>query len=163
MSAAESEWLAGADAPSRPPSRAKVGRMRKIECPDCGLILYATSAAALARVGLPACACGGAFTVPNLRDRLAVDPDGLRGELEDAGFAAARSRGASMAQAEDAARVAWNDAMRAIGRRDLIVPPPARDHRAGTSRCQWEGGYCMVYVAGRYCAEHDPAAERRAA
>ncbi len=51
-------------------------RLRKIQCADCGCILYG-SAAALRTAGLPQCACGGAFTVPLLRDLEVIDPDGF--------------------------------------------------------------------------------------
>jgi len=51
-------------------------RLRKIQCADCGCILYG-SAAALRTAGLPQCACSGTFTVPLLRDLEAIDPDGF--------------------------------------------------------------------------------------
>ena len=51
-------------------------RLRKIECADCGCIMYG-SAAAIRTAGLPLCACGGPFMVPLLRDLEVIDPDGF--------------------------------------------------------------------------------------
>lgn len=56
--------------------RRSSSRLRKIECPGCGCILYG-SAAAIRTAGLPGCACGGTFTVPLLRDLEVIDPDGF--------------------------------------------------------------------------------------
>lgn len=158
----EADWLAGSEQSLaiHRGGRARVNgtgdRNLKLECPACGFTARASAGAVRAAGGLPTCACGSPLELPVLRDRFRLDPDGLQDELERAGFSAARDRGASMSDAEEAARVAWNDAARELERRDLVVPPPARDQRAATSRCQWEGGYCSVFVGGRYCAEHDP-------
>jgi hypothetical protein len=65
--------------------------MRKIECDECGAILYG-SASALTRSGLPSCPCGGEYVIPNLRDRLAVgDPEAIA-HVEEVALAEAGQR-----------------------------------------------------------------------
>jgi hypothetical protein len=113
--------------------------MRKIHCEACGVILYG-SAAALTRSGLPVCGCGERMTVPNLRDRAAVEWDALEIELRSYG------------------PLAFNDAMRELGHLAMVEPLKDTSRKGGAEqkRCGWEGGYCSVYVASRYCTEHTP-------
>lgn len=163
------DWLGGASAPPPPapggrPAKDHRGRQRKLLCGSCGFICYATAGAIERAGGLPSCACGSQLEVPNLRDRLAIEPDAVERELFDAGAAEAFARGASAVEAENAGRVRWNEAMREIGASALILPPPAkRDASAPPQRCQWDQGYCMKFVSSRYCPEHDPHESARRA
>jgi hypothetical protein len=113
--------------------------MRKLSCPACSFIAYA-SAGAVRRAGFPRCGCGAELLAPNLADRDAIEPDALEREL--------LARG----------RVAFNDAQRALGRPEEIFREPERESRApDRSRCQWPGGFCSRWTSGRYCAEHAAA------
>lgn len=48
--------------------------------------------------------------------------------------------------------------LRRLGYGDLVPVRPKRDARGeGRKRCQWQGGYCMKYVTGSYCPEHEHA------
>lgn len=153
MSTVETDWLAGASAPaSNPggrPAKGHKGRQRKLCCPECGFICYATAGAVERAGGLPSCACGSPLIVPNLRDRAVIEWDQLEAELSQLG------------------RERWNDAMREIGSLDLVLPRYA-DRRSGAApkRCAWAEGHCVKFTSAIYCPEHDPAEQasrRRAA
>lgn len=53
------------------PAKGHTGRQRKLECPDCGFIAYA-SGTAITSAGVPTCACGEPMVVANVRDLLAL-------------------------------------------------------------------------------------------
>jgi hypothetical protein len=77
------------------------------------------------------------YLEPNLRDRAAVEWDTLQAELATYG------------------RDAYNAAMRDLGYRDLVDQlPRSRGGGAQQKRCEWDGGSCSGYAAGRYCNEH---------
>jgi hypothetical protein len=68
----ENDWLGDATAsPVRPaggrPAKGYRGRQRKLSCPLCGFIAYAT-AGALTRAGVPVCGCGEPMVLANIRD-----------------------------------------------------------------------------------------------
>jgi hypothetical protein len=153
MSAPATDWLAGASAPAANPggrpAKGHKGRQRKLCCPDCGFIAYATAGAVERAGGLPLCACGGAMIVPNLRDRAVIEWDTLEAELSRLGVDR------------------WNAAMREIGATALVAPKHA-DRRSGAAakRCAWPEGHCVKFTSAVYCPEHDPAEQasrRRAA
>lgn len=107
-------------------------RQRKIECPECGCILYG-SAAALA-VGLPTCSCGSTFEIPNMRDLAAIDP---------VAFEAART-----ALPEGS----HNSLMRELGFNQAVY---TTNKRTMPRQCTKRG--CKAFRASaleRYCAEH---------
>lgn len=107
-------------------------RQRKIECPECGCILYG-SAAALSP-GLPVCSCGTRFEIPNMRDLAAVDPDA---------FEAARR-----ALPEGS----HNALMRTMGFDQSVY---TTNKRTMPRQCTKRG--CKAFRANpleRYCAEH---------
>jgi hypothetical protein len=136
----ESAWLGDivppATTPAGRPNKGHTGRMRKVHCEACGVILYG-SRAALQRSGLPSCGCGEPMTLANLRDRAVVEWDALEAELRSYG------------------RDAYNAAMRELGYTDMIEPRTApRKSGAAQHRCEWEGGYCAKFASGRYCPEH---------
>jgi hypothetical protein len=139
-----SSWLAeeprrgGRPCKGRAPQRK---RMRKLQCIDCGLIVYATSATAIRETGPPTCGCGGAMIVPNLRDRAAIERELLEAELIEYG------------------RDAYNAAARVLGWGLWIEPSRDRQGGAERRRCQWQGGHCVKYPSGGlYCPEHEEAA-----
>ena len=73
--------------PGRPAAHAKAkrhqSRQRKLSCPACGFIAYASAGAVIA-CGLPVCGCGQPLTVANPRDLAVIDPesfDQLAGSL----------------------------------------------------------------------------------
>lgn len=149
----EADWLAGASAPAvnvgGRPAKGHKGRQRKLCCPDCGFIAYATAGAVERAGGLPTCACGARMIVPNLRDRAVIEWDALEADLSRLG------------------RDEWNAAMREIGAKDLVMPKYG-DRRSGlgSKRCAWAEGHCVKFTATIYCPEHDPheqALRRRAA
>jgi hypothetical protein len=136
MSAPATDWLAGASAPAANPggrpAKGHKGRQRKLCCPDCGFIAYATAGAVERAGGLPSCACGGAMIVPNLRDRAAIEWDALEAELVSYG------------------RDAYDAAMRELGYGGMVEPRTApRRSGAAQQRCQGPG--CHKFTAGRYC------------
>lgn len=115
------------------PAKRHTGRMRKVECSPCGVILYG-SARALSIAGLPICGCGERMTLPNLRDRAAVEPAELEAELASYG------------------RHAYNAAAREIGW-PVWVEVHTHDRRGGAPRrCEVNG--CHLFASGRYCPEH---------
>lgn len=113
-------------------TRPSKSRQRKIECPECGCILYG-SAAALAP-GLPTCSCGALFELPNVRDLPAVDPDAfdaLRRSLPEG---------------------AHNALMRDLGYDNSVY---TTNKRTMPRQCSRRG--CKAFRAGpleRYCPEH---------
>lgn len=147
----ESDWLGDVEetAPRRRGGRLRVNgagdRSRKLECPECGFICR-TSAGALERAGFPSCGCGTVLEAPNLRDRMRLEPETVEEEI---GRFSLREQ---------------NRIWRELGYLDLVVPLDADgrlknlERRSGAAprTCQWDGGYCNVYVSGQYCAEHDP-------
>ncbi len=50
------------------------GRSRKLECPTCEMIAYASRGAVI-RHGLPHCACGGRLFFRDLEDQFAAAPE----------------------------------------------------------------------------------------
>lgn len=139
----ETDWL---DAPTRnvggrPPKGYSARSNRKLECPSCGFACRCSTAAVKRAAALPTCGCGVGMIVPNLRDRAAIEPDALEAELCEQG------------------RTVYNAAARELGWPHWSAPK--RESRSGTSRCQWEGGYCMTFVSGRFCREHEPKASER--
>lgn len=118
-------------------------RLLLIQCPACGCKLRG-SAHAL-RGGMPTCACGEPFEIPEPATLVKVDPERFE-ELANG--------------LEPRAR---NDLMRRLGFTDEIVKLDAAGRikfdgtRSGAKqrRCEWEGGHCMRYIGtGRYCSEH---------
>lgn len=143
MSVCEADWLDSAPVVVNPggrPAKGHVGRQRKIHCEACGFIAYA-SRGALQRSGFPLCGCGEVMQLANLRDRAAVEWDALEAELSSYG------------------RPAYQAAMRELGYTDML-PKRSKYGKggAGQKRCGWEGGYCSVFSASRYCAEHEVGA-----
>jgi hypothetical protein len=136
----ERDWLGDIPRPvvtTGRPAKAHTGRMRKVHCQRCGCIVYA-SRGALQRSGLPVCGCGDTMQLANLRDRAIVEWDALTAELESYG------------------RDTYDAAMRELGYTDMIAPRRApRRSGAAQNRCEWEGGYCVKFVVGRYCPEHE--------
>jgi hypothetical protein len=51
--------------------------------------------------------------------------------------------------------------MRELGYTDMVEPKRVSRglSGAGQKRCQWEGGYCNAFTAGRYCLEHEQRGE----
>jgi hypothetical protein len=151
MSAAAIDPWLGEFAPAarigRPPinERERRGRSRKTLCPECGFIAYVTAGGVERAGGLPSCACGARMTVPNLRDRAAIEWDTLETELLAMG------------------RHAYIEAMGELGFESADVVGPATVKRKGGGlariRCQWPS--CGKFTNGRrYCPEHDPFAQR---
>ena len=64
--------------PGRPPARTHAkrhqSRQRKLLCPACWFIAYASAVAVIA-CGLPSCACGRSMSVALPRDLAVIDPD----------------------------------------------------------------------------------------
>ncbi len=118
--------------------------MRKVHCPLCGVIVYA-SAGALKRSGMPTCGCGEPLQLANMRDRAVIEWDALQQELESYG------------------PDAFDNAMRAMGFTDMIGRKREGRSGAGQHRCAWEHGYCQVFVSGTYCEEHEPRNRAEAA
>jgi hypothetical protein len=109
-------------------------RLRKVECGQCGCILYG-SAAALSQ-GLPGCACGGSFTVPKLADLEVIDPDGFEALLEGL------------------SERAFHAAMRELGYTDMIraKQPPRRTQQP---QCGHDGCSHFRRYGTKYCATHE--------
>ena len=133
--AALDDWEAGFAPPPSPggrPAKSHAGRMRKVECSPCGVILYG-STKALTTSGLPVCGCGQEMVLPNLRDRAAVERDTLEAELMAAG------------------RQAFNDAARELGWERWTDNPDAEARRAQQEQ---EHGFttraCNCAVCGRF-------------
>ena len=150
---AQSERRPTAKRPGGRPRKDGAGRWRRLSCPSCGFIAYA-SAAALRRAGLPACACGDTLALTSWRDRLAVDEDGTLADLARLApaerIAALRADGLSRDETAAIARYLWTgDQVRADERRRNGAG--AHDER----RCEY--GSCTRWTAGRYCAEHSSA------
>ena len=138
MSADIDPWL-GTAVPSRNPGGRPVknrsGKLRKVHCELCGVILYA-SASALQRSGLPTCGCGEPMVLANLRDRAIVEWDQLERELSQLG------------------ERAFNQAMRELGYTDMILKRHG-DRKSGGDQRRCEFGSCTRWARGRYCAEHE--------
>lgn len=113
------------------PAKGHKGRQRKLACPACGFIAYA-SAGAVQSAGIPTCGCGSPMAVANLRDLEVIDPDGfeqLVGSLSLKG---------------------GNAAMRELGYLDSIVrrSPPRRTNQP---QCKRDGCSRFRRAAVDYC------------
>jgi hypothetical protein len=131
----QTDWLAGASASVRPggrPAKDHRGRQRKMHCASCGFIAYA-SRGAIERCGMPVCGCGEPMVLANLRDRAQLEWDALERELSALG------------------RDAYNDAMREIGARDLVIAPLARVSKGGLVQKRCEAHGCHKFAAARFC------------
>lgn len=120
-------------APGRP-SKGHKGRQRKLACPACGFIAYASAGAVIA-AGIPTCGCGQPMTVANLRDLEKIDPDGFEQLL---GSLSVKARNAAMRE------LGYTDAIerRSPGRR-------TRQPQCAHTDCSRFRAYGV-----RYCAEH---------
>ena len=131
--------------PGRPPARAKAkrhsSRQRKLLCPACGFIAYASAGAVIA-CGLPRCACGSALSVANPRDLAVIDPDQfdqLAGSLP---------------------KGAHNQMMRECGFDAMVIRDPGHDPivarmRANRQkRCAAEGCGRFAANGSKTCAQH---------
>jgi len=135
----ETDWLGPASAGPEPkpggrPAIDHRGRQRKLSCPLCGFIAYAT-AGALTRAGVPVCGCGEPMVLAKVRDRAYVEWDNLEAELQALG------------------RDAYNAAMRELGFTDMIERRTDRRGGAVQKRCEAHG--CHRFTGGRYCREHE--------
>jgi hypothetical protein len=78
----------------------------------------------------------------NERDRLVIEPSELVADIGERRFRAL---------------------CREFGWQDLAghYAPTKADRQSGVgqARCQWQGGYCMTIVSGRYCSEHEQLGE----
>lgn len=116
------------------PRSAGTNRQVALRCDSCEITLYTTPA--MARKGMPTCQCGFEFEPRTLQDRYAIDPAGVEEEFWALG------------------RVPFNDAMRELGRRDLVIPDGPRDSHSGEQRrCDFPG--CVKFSSDRYCREHE--------
>lgn len=140
------------------PRSSGAGKYRRLSCPelcDAGTIVYC-STAQIDR-GRPRCACGAELVLTRPADRIAVEPLEFQRETEARAMRAARDAGANHRTAEDKARVAWNDELRAAGLGSMVVAKIAAG-RGGDKRCDYPGANCRRFTSGRYCPEHEAMA-----
>ena len=117
------------------PASTKTNRQVALRCDRCAITLYTTRA--MARKGIPVCACGFTFEPRGLADRWAIDPDGVEDEFWQLG------------------RVPFNDLMRELGKRDRVISPDApRSSVGGMTRCKGPGNCTRITNGGPFCDEH---------
>ncbi len=131
--------------PGRPAARTKAkrhqSRQRKLSCPACGFIAYASAGAVIA-CGLPRCACGSPLAIANPRDLAVIDPDGFD-QL-----------------AASLSKRAHNDMMRDCGFDAMILrdkghdPIVARMRAARQKRCSHDGCGRFAASGSKTCAQH---------
>jgi hypothetical protein len=124
---------AKAKKPGRP-AKGHTGRQRKLSCPTCGFICYA-SASAITSAGLPACGCGAPIVLVNVRDIALIEPERLEQSLR---MTSRKQRTAAMRE------LGWLDGIerRNAGRRS---PQP---------QCSADGCSKFRKRGDRFCAEH---------
>lgn len=124
------------------PATTRAGRQRKLACPACGFIAYA-SAGAVISCGLPTCGCGQPLTVANPRDLAVIDPESfeeLRSILPMAGH---------------------NAMVRAAGYDGLVVRSKGHDPRVARARALRQKR-CSVDGCGRFAAKGTSTCELHA-
>jgi hypothetical protein len=79
----------------------------------------------------------------NERDRLTIEPDELLNDIGTKRFRA----------------LCFQHGFNDLAKHLAPVERDLAGDRGGANRCQWQGGYCMRYVSGRYCSEHEELGE----